>query len=392
VSSAARRLGGSGGRERVAGTSGATAELTASFNAMAGHVEGILAKVRAEQARLQAMINSSSSGVVALSSDTSVQLLNAAAAQLLGASPGMAIGRPLIESARDYELDGIVRAAVAGESATRVITFGAGRLPLQVSARPIAGGGGWAVLLLLVDLTEATRVDQVRRDFLSNVSHELRTPLASIRALAETLESGDVDPGEETHEFVHRIVQQADRMTTLVNEFLDLSRIESGAIELHPEAIAVDELVAESIALLRQRADAASVTLTSVGGAGLRFEADRAAVLRVVNNLLDNAIKFSPAGSTVTVEAADAGDLVAISVRDQGPGIPPSDLPRVFERFYKGDQSRADGGVGLGLAIVKHTVRLHGGTAEARSEPGQGATFTVRLPKHFVPLRVSPRR
>jgi signal transduction histidine kinase len=245
---------------------------------------------------------------------------------------------------------------------------------------------------LLVDLTEASRVDQVRRDFISNVSHELRTPLASIRALAETLESGDVEPGDETREFVHRIVGQADRMTALVNEFLDLSRIESGALELHPEILGVESLLRESIGLLRQRAEAAGVGLAVSAEAGLQVEADRQAVLRVVNNLLDNAIKFSPHGATVSAEATDAGDLVAIAVRDHGPGIPPADLPRVFERFYKGDHSRANGGVGLGLAIVKHTVRLHGGTAEASSEPGEGATFTVRLPKHFVPLRVTPRR
>ena len=392
VSRAARRLGADTAGERVTAAGGPVEEITASFNFMAGRVEAILSEVRAEHARLEAVFNASSDGIVALSTDTRVRFLNTAAADLLGTSLADASGRPLIESARDYELDSIVRRAAAGSPESVVVTFGPRRQPLLVAARPIAGGGEWAVLLMLSDLTEVNRVDQMRRDFLSNVSHELRTPLASIRALAETLEAGAVEPGAETSEFTHRILLQVQRLTALVNELLDLSRIESGAVELHPEEMTVGELVAESTALLRQRAESQGVSITFAGDGSLKLEADRAALLRVLNNLLDNALKFSPPRSTVTIDCADEGDLVAISVMDEGPGIAAAELPRVFERFYKGEHSRAGGGVGLGLAIVKHTVRLHGGTAGAVSEPGAGATFTVRIPKHFVPLRIATRR
>jgi two-component system phosphate regulon sensor histidine kinase PhoR len=364
---------------------------------MAGRVQELFAEVTAEHARLEAVFDASADAIVALSADTTVRFMNPAALTMLGTLPQAALDRPLIEAVRDYELDALVRRAAASPDGaeTAVITYGPSRVPVRASAVPIPQGGEWAVLLMLTDLTEVTRVDHVRRDFLSNVSHELRTPLASIRALAETLEAGDVDPGAETEEFVRRIRQQVDRMTTLVNEFLDLSRIESGAVNVQPEPIDLAALVAESVSLMRQRADGEGVTISAPEDHSLCVDGDRASLLRAVNNLLDNAIKYSPPGSTVEVEVRDEGELVALSVRDDGPGIPQPELGRVFERFYKGDASRtqtASGGVGLGLAIVKHVVRLHGGTVEAVSEPGDGATFTVRLPRHFAGGRVAARR
>jgi two-component system phosphate regulon sensor histidine kinase PhoR len=375
--------------ERVRPAGGPAAELTHSFNTMAGRVQELFAEVTAEHARLEAVFDASADAIVALSDDTTVRFLNPAALAMLGTLPEAALGRPLIEAVRDYELDALVRrAAASAEGAeTEVITYGTARTPMRAAAVPVPQGGEWGVVLILTDLTEVTRVDHVRRDFLSNVSHELRTPLASIRALAETLEAGDVDPGAETEEFIRRIRQQVDRMTTLVNELLDLSRIVSGAVSVVPEPIDLAALVAESASLMRQRAESEGVTIVAPQDHGLCVDGDRASLLRVVNNLLDNAIKYSPRGSTIAVEVRDEGELVAVAVRDDGPGIPQPELGRVFERFYKGDASRtqtAAGGVGLGLAIVKHVVRLHGGTVEVVSEPGDGATFTVRLPRHFA--------
>lgn len=366
--------------QRVAEVHGPAGNLTHAFNIMAGRVEDLFDSVAAEHARLEAVFDASTDAMVALSWDTGVRFLNPAAVQIFGATMVEAIGRPFIETARDYELDALVRRAMVPESAgeTEVITFGARRIPLRAVAVPIREGGDWAVLLMLTDLTEVQRVDQVRRDFLSNVSHELRTPLASIRALVETMEDG-VDEADRA-EFMRRIVQQVARLTTLVNELLDLSRIESGAIELRPEAVDLGVLVAEAASLLRTRTEPARITIERPEG-GLRALADRPSLLRIVSNLLDNAIKYSPEGSTIHVSTVDEGELVAIAVRDEGPGIAAQDLPRVFERFYKGEASRSDSGVGLGLAIVKHLVRAHGGTATAGTNPGEGATFTVRLPK-----------
>lgn len=372
--------------ERVPDQPGPAGELTSAFNAMAGRVEQLFDSVAAEQARLEAVFDASADGMVALRADTRVSFLNTAAVALFGGTMGDAIGRPLIESARDYELDALVRRVIANPSRgeTAVVNFGPGRVPLRAAALPIREGGEWSVLLMLTDLTEVQRVEQVRRDFVSNVSHELRTPLASVRALVETMEDG-VDT-EDQPEFLRRIRQQVERLTTLVNELLDLSRIESGAITLQPEEVHLEELVAEAASLLQARAGTLGVTIVDEG-CELALEADRASLLRVVSNLLDNAVKFSPAGGMVRVSAKDEGALVALSVKDDGPGINEQSLPRVFERFYKGDASRAEPGVGLGLAIVKHLVRAHGGTATVVSRPGAGATFTVRLPKTFVGRR-----
>ena len=371
--------------ERVQASAGPLGELTHAFNSMAVRVQDLFESVAAEHARLEAVFDASTDAMVALSRDASIRFINPAAASVFGVTIGAATGRPFIETARDYELDALVRRAIAapGASDSAIITFGAARTPLRAAAVPIPNGGDWAVLLMLTDLTEVQRLDQVRRDFLGNVSHELRTPLASIRALVETMGDGPMDAADQA-EFLRRILQQVDRLTSLVNELLDLSRIESGAIDLRPEAVDLGEAVAEAASLLRVRAEAQGVTIDCPPRGGAVVEADRASVLRIVSNLLDNAIKYSSPGSTIHAATADEGDLVALSVRDEGPGIAAQDLPRVFERFYKGEASRSSAGVGLGLAIVKHLVRAHGGTTAVESRPGEGATFTIRLPKTFV--------
>ncbi len=386
VSLAAEQIGEGELAQRVPDASGQAGELTHAFNVMAGRIEQLFANVAAEHARLEAVFDASEDPMVALAADTSVRFLNPAAVEIFGSSISTAMGRSFIELARDYELDLLVRRAIADRSQgqSAVVTFGPNRIPLRAAALPIRDGGDWAVLLLLTDLTEVQRIDQVRRDFLSNVSHELRTPMASIRALVETLEDGV--EAEETPEFLTRIRQQVERLTTLVNELLDLSRIESGAISLHPEPVEISALVAEASSLLRTRTEPANIRI-AYESEPIELEADRACLLRVVSNLLDNAAKWSPAGGTVHVRTEDEGELVALHVQDEGPGITEQDLPRVFERFYKGDASRANSGVGLGLAIVKHSVRSHGGTATVESQPGEGACFTVRLPKLFVGKR-----
>ncbi|MEO8539734.1 MAG: ATP-binding protein [bacterium] len=386
VTEAAGHIGEGELAERVPEASGPAGDLTYSFNVMAGRIEHLFDSVAAEHARLEAVFDASSDAMVALSADTTVRFLNPAAVELFGKLMTDAIGRSFIETARDYELDSLVRRVIADRThgETAVVSFGPNRLPLRAATLPIRDGGDWAVLLMLTDLTEVQRVDQVRRDFLSNVSHELRTPLAAIRALVETMDDGVDD--EDAPEFLRRIHQQVERLTSLVNELLDLSRIESGAINLAPEPIDVSAIVSEAASLLRPRTEPLGLKI-AFEGLPLTVEADRPSCLRIVSNLLDNATKWSPNGTTVHVGAIDEGELVALWVQDEGPGIPDQDLPRVFERFYKGEASRATAGVGLGLAIVKHLVRSHGGTATVESPPGEGARFTVRLPKSFVGRR-----
>ena len=385
VTNAFARLGEGHLEQRVGAAYTPVGELSHGFNSMAGRVQELFEGRASEHARLEAVFAASTDAMVALTPNITVRYINPAAGEIFDVSPESAIGRPFIETARDYELDALVRSAIAspegGES--RVITFGAGRMPLRAAAVTIHNGGDWAVLLMLTDLTEVQRLDSVRRDFVGNVSHELRTPLASIRALVETMGDGPMDETDQ-QEFIRRILQQVERLTQLVNELLDLSRIESGAIDLHPEPVDLGDVVAEAASLLRIRAEANGVQISYPLAGSAVVEADRPSVLRIVSNLLDNAIKYSAPGSTIHAETHDEGALVALAVHDEGPGIAEQDLGRVFERFYKGEASRSSAGVGLGLAIVKHLVRAHGGTATVESRLGEGATFMVRLPRKFV--------
>ena len=384
TAAAARALRGANLSARAVLTTGPTAELTHEFNVMAAAIEESSGLVAAEHARLEAAMAAAADAIMAVDAETIVQYANPAALALLDMDAAGVTGRTLIESVRDYELDALARQALAGEAPpARVIPFGRERTPLRALATPVPEGGAWAALLVLVDLAPVHRVDHVRRDFISNVSHELRTPIAAIGALVETLELGDLD-GPEQAAFLQRIREQTERMGALTVELLDLSRIESGAIHLSPEAVDLREAVAEARAGLAPQLEECGVRVEGPGDDVPALEADRPATVRIVTNLLDNALKFSPAGSAITVAVRDEGALVAVEVRDDGPGIAEQDLERVFERFYKGGPSRAGGGAGLGLAIVKHLVRAHGGTVAARNEPGRGAAITVRLPRRFV--------
>ena len=385
---AARRLRRDGLYSRTTVTSVATAELTYEFNAMAAHVEGAMRVIAAEHARLEAALAAAADAIIALDDDLIVHYANPAALAALGAERDAVVGRPLIESARDYELDEIVREALAAQAMAgpRMISFGAERMPLRAAAVPVPDGGEWAALLVMVDLTEFHRVDRVRRDFVTNVSHELRTPIASLGALVDTLELGDLDEDDE-REFLLQMRGQVERLTRLTNELLDLSRIESGAIHLEPEPIDLATIATEAAAGMRPALANANVSVAFPDGSIPAVEADHNAVLRILTNLLDNALKFSPPGGTISVTVTDEGPLVALEVCDDGPGLAEPDLDRVFERFFKAERSRATKGAGLGLAIVKHLARAHGGTVAARNEPGRGAAFTVRLPKTFVGRR-----
>tara|TARA_B100001123_G_scaffold437249_2_gene569071 strand:+ start:1465 stop:2547 length:1083 start_codon:yes stop_codon:yes gene_type:complete len=352
---------------------------------MAAALEQSSQAITAEHARLEAALAAAGDGVIALGAATDVQYANAAALTLLDMEESEVLGRALIESVRDYELDALVREAIAGPHTLppKIVAFGHERTPLRALAVPITEGGSWAALLILVDLSLIQRVDHVRRDFISNVSHELRTPIAAIAALVETLELSDLETNERSS-FLGSIRTQVERMGVLTNELLDLSRIESGAIHLEAEQVDLRSAVQEAQTGLLPKLETSKVLIHGPEGETPSIEADQIATVRIITNLLDNALKFSPEGSSITVEVRDEDPLVAIEVCDQGPGIATQDLDRVFERFYKAEQSRSDEGSGLGLAIVKHLVQAHGGTVAARNRTEGGASMTVRLPKHFV--------
>jgi two-component system phosphate regulon sensor histidine kinase PhoR len=215
----------------------------------------------------------------------------------------------------------------------------------------------------------------------SNVSHELRTPLAGIRAAAETLQEGALEDAEAAQQFLGHILRETDRMTQLVEELLELSRIESGAAPLHFAALDAAELARDAVRRFTGQAERAGVRLSADAPAvALPVIGDHERLERALGNLIANAIRFTPAGGSITVAAGVEDGQVAISVADTGVGIEADEQGRVFERFYKVDRGRARGGTGLGLAIVKHIALAHGGSVTVESRPTRGSTFTMHLP------------
>ncbi|MFN2317491.1 MAG: ATP-binding protein [Gemmatimonadales bacterium] len=332
--------------------------------------------LRHEQAESAALVDAMVEGVLA--SDGKVVRANPAARRLLGYAPDEPL--PLLsELFRLKAAREVVEAARAG-AVIRDHELDLDGQTVLVSARPLPTGG---VVIVLHDLTPMRRLEAVRRDFVANVSHELKTPLTSISGYAETLLGDpDADPAT-TRRFLETILNNARRMQRLVDDQLDLSRIESGRWQPRVSTMDTAGLIREAWAACAHRAEALAIGFEVVvdpQAATLRGDAD--GLRQVLVNLLDNAVRYSPEGATVRCEAHGVGNGVELVVTDNGPGIAREHLPRIFERFYRADPSRSrdEGGTGLGLAIVKHLVEAHGGRVSAESTLGEGTRMTVWIP------------
>jgi two-component system phosphate regulon sensor histidine kinase PhoR len=274
--------------------------------------------------------------------------------------------------------DAVRRAGYIGSTVIVEVETGAPTRWLRATAQPVGSDG--TVLLVVRDVTETRRLDAVRRDFVSNASHELKTPVASILALAETLGDGALEDQAVAKGFIEQLERDADRLGRIVADLLDLSRLETGSERI--DRVALDAMAQDEVARRTEQADAAEVSLTVQidGVPAIRGSARDLALL--LGNLIDNAIRYTQPGGSVSVAIRPDHDAVVIRVADTGVGIPQRDLPRIFERFYRVDQarSRETGGTGLGLSIVRHVTENHGGEVTVESELGQGAVFEVRLP------------
>ncbi|GGY27711.1 sensor histidine kinase [Streptomyces djakartensis] len=338
-----------------------------------------------------------SSAVVLDEADAVVKASSAAYALGLVRGGKLAV-EPMLQMARDTRRDGEIR-----QVELDLPRRGTGRgEALAVSAR-VAPLGSRLVLLLVEDLTEARRIEAVRRDFVANVSHELKTPVGALSLLSEAVMDASDDP-EAVQRFAGRMQIEATRLTSLVQELIDLSRVQNDDPLEDAEPVRVDELVAEAIDRCRHQAGTKQITMTSnvwtpegpdqsrggrqAGGtAGLHVWGNRGQLAAALGNLVENAVNYSPARTRVGIAArrvnAPGGEHIEIAVTDQGIGISDKDKERIFERFYRVDpaRSRATGGTGLGLAIVKHVAASHGGEVTVWSAEGQGSTFTLRLPE-----------
>ncbi len=265
---------------------------------------------------------------------------------------------------------------------------------VAVRATPISGR---LTLLVLRDITERERVEEMRRDFVANTSHELKTPVGAVSLLAEAIESAADDPAQVRH-FSTRLQAEVTRLSALVNRILSLSRLQAADELRDVRDVSIDEVVTAAVEAYAVQADAAQVTVVRGGTKGLWVRGEPQILTEALGNLVANAIAYSPEGSKVGVGVKLDDGVVEIAVTDRGIGIPESDQHRVFERFYRADQarSRRTGGTGLGLSIVKHAVQRHGGEVRLWSKPARGSTFTIRLPLSETPdldgTRSKPRR
>lgn len=341
-------------------------------------------------AALIGLLDTLAEGVFLLSSDLTVLAANEAAARITGTPTVEMRGRTLIRATMDHEL---VRAAREASGQSREVERADGHV-LRIVAAPIAAGRV-STILVVEDRAELSRAQRARTDLVANVSHELRTPLAAARALAETLESG-VEDSQARARFGHRLVVELDRLEGIVGGLLRLARIESGSEQFAIERLEPAALLATAAARIAPLADGQGVRVQVDGGVGATatVAGDRARVLEVLANLLDNAVRHSPPDGVVTLLAAAdehaPWELVRFEVRDQGPGILPSERSRVFERFYTPDRARsAEGGTGLGLAIARHLVeRQHGRIWVADRTPG--ATLCFTLPRAAISVAEEP--
>ena len=281
----------------------------------------------------------------------------------------------LLEMVREVRRDGVIR-----EAEMELPRGPLGRGTLVVHAR-VAPLGTLHVLLLVDDRTEARRVEEVRRDFVVNVSHELKTPVGALSLLAETMQDAADDP-DAVRRFSQRMQRESERLSALVNEIIDLSRLQVAGTLTAPELVGVDDVVADAVDRGRLVAEARGIAVVVGGTRGAKVYGDRDLLTTAVRNLVDNAVRYSDDGTRVGVGVRERDGLVEIAVADQGIGIADDEIDRVFERFYRVDpaRSRGTGGTGLGLSIVKHVAANHGGDVTVWSQAESGSTFTLRLP------------
>jgi two-component system phosphate regulon sensor histidine kinase PhoR len=348
---------------------------------LAGNMESTLDELRAERDLQNRLLDAMREGVVLVDNEGRIVLLNPSvrAMLLLGTE---SVGKLLIETVRRAELEDLLALARETNEEQEVEIELPGLKPrrLLVHASPLSGDEGGFVVVF-VDVTVLRRLESLRREFVANASHELRTPIAAVRSATETLRSGALDDVGAATRFVDIIDRNAARLHNLVEDMLDLSKLESQEFKLKRDRVELGKVVPIVLALFRERAEKKGVRLVAELPDSLAILGDARAVEHVLSNLVDNAVKYCPPGTRVVVRANRSGDRVSLVVTDDGPGIPAEHLPRLFERFYRVDagRSRELGGTGLGLSIVKHMVEAMRGSVAVESTVGRGSIFTVTL-------------
>jgi len=361
-------------------------EMANAMNRMASHLADTIGQLDKGKARLETLLANLDDGVIVVAADRSIRMMNREAGKILDASETMGVGRPYPEMIRHPRalafIDGWIKGEEPKTRDVSIVTRQENRT-VRCSGTTVRypGESNADVLLTLRDVTEERRLSQVKSDFVSNASHELRTPLTNIRGYLEAIQDALREGAAPESSFVDVALANALRVERLIDDLLELSRAESGAVPLEKEETSLSAFLSRVAGLHRPEADRMGKALDVEAGDGA-FRADLRKLALALANLVDNALKHGKEGGRVTLSGRIEGDACLLEVADDGPGISPEHLPRIFERFYRVDKgrSRALGGTGLGLSIAKHIVESHGGILRVESRIGLGTRFQLRIP------------
>ena len=337
---------------------------------------------QAEKAVFSSILSNMNDGILVVDENSNVTLINQSACSIFNVSRQEAIGHSLVEVIRHFKMNELLEKTKTSRI-PQIESFETApeKTFIRCIATPLDKEMPGSILFLMQDLTRIRQLEIIRRDFVSNVSHELRTPLTSLKLITETLQDNLQEDPAESQKFLDRMSGEIDNLTEMVEELLELSRIESGRVPLEKRWVKPSTIVAsanERMALQAQRAGLQCSIENTEGLPSIFVDSSR--LERVLVNLLHNAIKFTPPGGKIILSTYQKMNTIVFSVKDSGIGIPPKDLPRIFERFYKSDRSRTDRGTGLGLSIARHLVEAHGGKIWAESRFGEGSTFSFSIP------------
>ena len=365
------------------------AELAETLNAMSGRLAATFRLLEHDREQLRAILSGMVEGVIAIDDRRRVLFANDRAGQLLEFDPRKAVNEPLCNVTRLATFHEVVERGLTGAEPHREEFEVPGPAPrhLAVYVSRFTGHGMPGAVVVIDDTTDVRQVERMRQDFVANASHELKTPLAVIKSTVETLIGGAVEDPEARTGFLDQVAREADRLADLIKDMLSLARIESGALGLEPRVVKLDKAITDCMERHHPRADTKTLTLVekppSDAPADVAAWADPDALRQVMDNLVDNAIKYTPNGGRITVRWGATADTVSFEVEDTGVGIPEADVNRVFERFYRVDKARdrAQGSTGLGLSIVKHLLQAMRGQVRVNSKIGKGTTFRVTLPR-----------
>jgi two-component system phosphate regulon sensor histidine kinase PhoR len=362
--------------------------LTNAFDRMARNLRDRMETIIKDRNQLLTVLGGMVEGVIAVDENELVTHMNQAAGTILQVNPDISIGKHIWEVTR-------VRAVIESLGSTindaenmtcEVHITRPQELTLKLNASPLWDSRGTSIgaVMVLHDVTDIRRLENIRRDFVANVSHELKTPITTIKGFVETLRDGAIDDREHAHRFLDIIANNGDRLHAIIEDLLSLSRLEQAEqiARLVRQETVLKQVIERAVRGCGAKAESRQVTVTTACDPELRLSVNASLIEQAIVNLLDNAINYSKAGSTIHIDASRRADEVTVCVQDEGIGIPQEHLPRLFERFYRVDKarSRERGGTGLGLAIVKHIAQVHGGQVSVVSTLGEGSTFTLHLP------------